>query len=203
MKYFAWFFAIMFVIATVFGIFRYVDYTINIEGYLKRAADANTVELAAENLQFALTEIEARGLTEGTTRVLWHTPTRDVGFWYTNLSASLAELSGVTEASTPLEKSNMLIKPRETLLDQGETKEEITAPAGISMFAVYFSGDGQVEQAGESLSRVLKPGGLLVSVSGVVPPELRRELFAEHYEWIRDGSDDLQAGCFVFSKQAS
>lgn len=68
--------------------------------------------------------------------------------------------------------------------------------------AVYLSGEGNVEQAVQSLTRVLRPGGLFVSVSGVVPPDVRRHLFGD-YQWIRDGSDDLQAGCFVFAKDAS
>jgi SAM-dependent methyltransferase len=75
--------------------------------------------------------------------------------------------------------------------------------------AVYLSGDGNVEQAVENLHRVLKPGGLhrvlnpggiFVSVSGVVPEDLRRSLF-RNWTWRRDDSNDLQAGCFVFQKE--
>jgi SAM-dependent methyltransferase len=62
--------------------------------------------------------------------------------------------------------------------------------------AIYLSGDGHVEQAVAELQRVLRPGGILVSVSGVVPEELRRELFHE-WKWIRDGTNDLKAGCFI------
>jgi SAM-dependent methyltransferase len=67
--------------------------------------------------------------------------------------------------------------------------------------AVYLSGDGNVEQAVENLHRILRPGGIFLSVSGVVPPELRSSLF-EGWTWLRDGSDDLQAGCFVFRKES-
>jgi SAM-dependent methyltransferase len=67
--------------------------------------------------------------------------------------------------------------------------------------AVYLSGDGNVEQAVENLHRVLRPGGIFLSVSGVVPPELRRSLFKD-WTWLRDGSVDLQAGCFVFRKKS-
>jgi SAM-dependent methyltransferase len=65
--------------------------------------------------------------------------------------------------------------------------------------AIYLSGDGNVERAVLELNRVLKPGGICMSVSGVVPGELRREMFQE-WNWIRDGSDELKAGCFVFQK---
>jgi hypothetical protein len=32
-----------------------------------------------------------------------------------------------------------------------------------------------------------------------VPNDLRRTMFAD-YIWIRDGAEDLRAGCFVFQK---
>lgn len=68
--------------------------------------------------------------------------------------------------------------------------------------AIYLSGDGNVEQAVAEFERVLKPGGIVVSVSGVVPSELRQELFdTSRWKWIRDGSDDLKAGCFVLMIQ--
>lgn len=65
--------------------------------------------------------------------------------------------------------------------------------------AVYLSGDGNVERATSELLRVLKPGGVMVSVSGVVPEDLRRQLAAD-VKWLRDGTMDLQAGCFVWQK---
>mmetsp|Transcript_9658 Transcript_9658/g.11049 ORF Transcript_9658/g.11049 Transcript_9658/m.11049 type:complete len:284 (-) Transcript_9658:511-1362(-) len=65
--------------------------------------------------------------------------------------------------------------------------------------AIYLSGGGNVERAANEFERILKPGGVLISVSGVVPLELRKEIFRD-WEWIRDGSDDLQAGCFVLKK---
>lgn len=67
--------------------------------------------------------------------------------------------------------------------------------------AVFLSGKGNVEKAVEELKRVIKPGGYFMSVSGVVPEELRREMFpVQDWEWIRDGSNDLKAGCFVWKR---
>ena len=72
------------------------------------------------------------------------------------------------------------------------------------MDALYLSDetDGNVRKAAEELRRVLKPGGIFMSVSGVVPADLRREMFStETYDWIRDGTEDLKAGCFVWRKR--
>jgi SAM-dependent methyltransferase len=62
--------------------------------------------------------------------------------------------------------------------------------------AIYLSGDGNVELAIQELERCIVPGGILLTVSGVIPPVLRRNLFSK-WTWLRDGTDDLQAGCFV------
>ena len=68
--------------------------------------------------------------------------------------------------------------------------------------AIYLSGDGYVNLAVEELKRVIKQGGIFISVSGVVPQELRRQLFpTDQWEWLRDGSDDLKAGCFVWKRK--
>ncbi|MEK7509744.1 MAG: hypothetical protein AAB605_03450 [Patescibacteria group bacterium] len=65
---------------------------------------------------------------------LYRTPDEDVGFWYRNLSSSLNELKSIPADAAPLEKSNMLMKLRETLVDQGETSVVVTVPPGISIF---------------------------------------------------------------------
>lgn len=112
-----------------------VQFDQNVGGYLKRAADANTIELAKENLSVALKSIKESGMTQGYTSLLWRTPDEDVGFWFQNLSASLKELESARPEATQLEKSNLLIKLRETLLDSGKQGGvEVTAPDGISIY---------------------------------------------------------------------
>jgi SAM-dependent methyltransferase len=79
--------------------------------------------------------------------------------------------------------------------------------------AIYLSSCGEVNEnlklAISELYRVLKPGGVLLSISGVVPEHVRQELFSNEtttdscWEWIRDGGKDLQAGCFIFRKKLS
>ena len=59
-----------------------------------------------------------------------------------------------------------------------------------------------VRQAVQELHRVLQTGAIMVSVSGVVPAALRRDMFGNdnEWKWLRDGSDDKHAGVFVFQK---
>jgi len=115
-------------------IYKSINYSIECGGHLKRAADANTVELAKTEMLTALTFIKSRNMTNGYTSVIFNTPNEDVGFWYQNLSSSLQELNEVAPRSTQLEKSNILMKLRETLLDDGKNGQHVTQPQGISVF---------------------------------------------------------------------
>lgn len=103
-------------------------------GHLKRAADSNTVELATKEIDVAVKYIEDKGLTNGYTSIIFKTPDEDIGFWYQNLKSSLAELKAVPANANQLEKSNVLMKLRETLVDQGDKGVSITAPDGISVY---------------------------------------------------------------------
>jgi SAM-dependent methyltransferase len=68
--------------------------------------------------------------------------------------------------------------------------------------AIYLSGKGKVELAVQELERTLKPDGIFISISGVIPSLVRQSIFT-NWTWIRDGSDDLQAGCFIFCKKTT
>jgi hypothetical protein len=116
-----------------------IQFDRNVEGHLKRAADANTIELAEEELAGVIAYLEQTGMTTGYTSILWRTPDEDIGFWYRNLKASLDELRKAPKEATQLENSNLLIKLRETLVDHGRSIE-VTVPPGASIFpnnAVY------------------------------------------------------------------
>lgn len=110
-----------------------IQFDRNCGGHLKRAADANTVELAKSELATVVMYLEANRMTDGYTSVIYTTPNEDVGFWYTNLKSSLEELMKMSSEASPLERSNMLIKLRESLLDEGKNSTE-TAPSGISVY---------------------------------------------------------------------
>lgn len=106
-------------------------FTQNVTGYLVHAANASSIEIAREELGKALGYLEANNLTSGYTSVLYNTPDEDITFWYKNLKASYDALDGAKEA-TSLEKTNLLLKLRETIMHNGgEGKEKITAPDAI------------------------------------------------------------------------
>jgi len=102
--------------------------------YLKRAGDANTVELASLNLETAKSYLEIRNLTNGIVSIFLRQPENDIEFWYSNISACQNELVNVSPDATQLERSNLLMKLRETLIDSGERGDVITCPEGISVY---------------------------------------------------------------------
>lgn len=100
-------------------------------GYLKRAADSNSIELALEQLNIAVAYLESSGKTSGYTSILYKTPDEDVTFWYHNLKTCQAELQRVTPETTALERSNILLKLRETLVDTSDGATIVTYPSGL------------------------------------------------------------------------
>lgn len=99
------------------------------------------------------------------------------------------------------EKVKLLVRDARSLDDDWTSKYDIIIEKG-ALDAVYLSGKGNVEKAICEFSRVVKPGGYVMSISGVLPEELRKILFRQDtWEWIRDGSEDLKAGCFVFRRK--
>jgi len=109
-----------------------IEFKQHVTGYLKRAADANTIPLAEEELTKAIGYLEKNNLTTGYTSILWQTPDEDIDFWYRNLKASQHELQ-ILQSESALEKTNVLMKLRETLMDSGE-KTSVTVPKGIAVY---------------------------------------------------------------------
>ena len=118
-----------------------VRFELNCTQYIKRAADANTIETAKEELSKAISYAEENNLTEGVVSIILHQPKNDVGYWYKNMTESYAELENLPEDATSLEKTNVLMKLRETLTDDKESGISVTVPGGISIYpynALYF-----------------------------------------------------------------
>lgn len=120
------------IVISGFRISKSVQFKQNVTGYLKRAADANTIKLAHEEVTKALDYLESNQITSGYTSILYQTPDEDIDFWYRNLKATQQELQNLNTESA-LEKTNVLIKLRETLVDSGK-KTKVTVPDGIAVF---------------------------------------------------------------------
>ena len=102
-------------------------------GFLKQAADANSVELAERQLDMVIDYIEKNGLTSGYTSVIYRTEDENIGYWYENLKTCQKELSQ-TKGNSTLENTNVLMKLRESLTDVSEHGTVLTIPSGISVY---------------------------------------------------------------------
>lgn len=116
-----------------FRAMKSIGFKQNVKGLIKRAADANTIEIANDELTKVINYLEANNLTSGYTSILYQTPEEDIGFWYKNLKAAQNELQNLNSTSA-LERTNVLMKLRETLLDSGEKKSKATIPDGLAFY---------------------------------------------------------------------
>lgn len=132
-KYLGYLTFLLFISLIIFRVYSNILIKQSLTGHLKRAADANSIELALSELNIALEYIKKNKLTSGYTSVIYKTPDEDLEFWFKNLKTSAIELEKAKN-STSLEKTNVLLKLRETLLDEGEKGSIITYPKGISLF---------------------------------------------------------------------
>lgn len=115
-----------------------LSFSWNCEEYIKRAADSASPERCGEELDKAIAYAKENDLTYGNTGIIFRTPKGDVGFWYNNLLSArqaLKEVENKDGEAKPnaLERSNVLIRVRETLVDQGNDVE-VTLPPRISFY---------------------------------------------------------------------
>lgn len=120
-------------IVPIICIVRVVVFNQNCGGYLEQAANANSVELALERLNVAIEYVEEHNMTDGYTSVLWKTESDNIGYWYRNLKTCQEELEACVNSSQ-LEKTNVLLKVRESLTDEGKDGTELITPNGISRY---------------------------------------------------------------------
>ncbi len=142
-------------------IYKGVIFDINCTNRIKRAADSNTVELATVEMEAVIRYLETNNLTSGYTSVAYNSPDEDVGWWYSNLKSSLVELRKVTPQTTQLERSNVLIKLRESLLDHSKDGDKVTAPDGISIYP-----NNKAYAWRGYISLLLFAGGILLIIFG-------------------------------------
>lgn len=110
------------------------EWNVNCTGRLKRAADASSIELATKELDSAINYIEKKGTTKGNTSIFFEIPSNDLEYWYTNLCTTREELKNLKPNASDFEKSNMLMKLRETLLDHDKEGESVTHPSYLSLY---------------------------------------------------------------------
>lgn len=108
-----------------------IQFSANCGDYLKLAADANNIDVAEKHLSTAIAYLESNNLTSGHTKIFIYKPSNDIGLWYENLKVAQTQLQEMqTTDYTELEQSNMLMKLRETILNDGGS---LTHPIGISI----------------------------------------------------------------------
>lgn len=118
-----------------YSIIKGVQFNANCGEYLKMAADANSIDIAEKHLSTAISYLETNNLTSGYTKIFIYRPTNDIGMWYENLKTAQTQLREMQNSEyTELEQSNMLMKLRETILDDNSV---LTHPEGISMASIY------------------------------------------------------------------
>mmetsp|Transcript_6513 Transcript_6513/g.11637 ORF Transcript_6513/g.11637 Transcript_6513/m.11637 type:complete len:280 (-) Transcript_6513:68-907(-) len=109
--------------------------------------------------------------------------------------------SDILSFETAAEGVRLLVRDARQL-DEEWTQEFDAILEKGALDAIYLSGDGNLEKAVLELTRVTKTGGVCISISGVVPDDLRRQVFDnQEWDWVRDGTTDLKAGCFVFRRR--
>ena len=132
-KFFVIFILLLFVGLSGYRIYHNIVFKKEVTGYLKRATDASTIDLALKDLQTAIKYLENNNLTKGFTSIIYESPSEDIAFWYQNLKASEAELIKAKNSSS-LEKTNVLLKLKESLSDEGKKSSSVTYPEGISIY---------------------------------------------------------------------
>lgn len=101
-------------------------------GYIKSAANANSIEIAKAELKKAITDIERKKLTSGYTSVLYPTLDENLEPWYKNLKSSFKQIELLNDNSLPpFQKSMVLMNLRVALTDDIHGNK-VTHPKGIS-----------------------------------------------------------------------
>ncbi len=115
-----------------------IQFNIGCGGYLKSAADAPTIELAKIELDTAISYMESENLTSGHSHLIIRNRQADVGYWYTRVKEARLEMDKITSESTDQESNIMLMKLRETLLDEGDSGTVVTTPPHIALFPLQW-----------------------------------------------------------------
>jgi hypothetical protein len=138
---------VVMVLGIGYAIIAGIQFDRKYEGHLKRAADANSLKLAEKELTTAYAYLKQHrldteagrnaGWLDDNTNILYTTPDNQISFHVDNVKASLDDVSSVKamgDKASALERSNVLIKLRESLLDDRSDGHHVTCPTGLSVF---------------------------------------------------------------------
>ena len=111
-----------------------IQFQTNCIQYLQRAVISSTTDLAKENLKVAIDYLNAHNLTKGISSIFLKQPGNDIGFFYNNLTKAYDELNSINDDATSLEKSNVLMKLRESITGNSEGSLRVVYPDGIEIY---------------------------------------------------------------------
>lgn len=120
-------------VSPTYTIVQSVKFNQQCSGYLVQAANANSIDLAKECLGKAIRYAEKNKLTSGYTSCLFKTEGDNIGYWYKNMKFCQEELESAADKSS-LEKTNVLMKLRESIMDS----DQLNIPYGISRYPYNF-----------------------------------------------------------------
>jgi len=122
-------FMIPFIVWGALRMYHATVFSLECGNNLARTAIAADIGMAKQELNVVLTYLEKQKLTDGFTSVLWEDSSQDLGFFYKNLKIAYDELEKVSPEASQLEKTNVLMKLRETVCRKGQ----VIVPSEISI----------------------------------------------------------------------
>jgi len=102
--------------------------------HLRLAANASTVDMAESQLRTAISWLERHKGKTGSTALIYRTPDTDYGYWLANLKASADELRQLGPDSTQTDRTNTLLKLRETIMDNDASGSYVAVPENLATF---------------------------------------------------------------------
>ncbi|MCL2351276.1 MAG: hypothetical protein FWC55_01960 [Firmicutes bacterium] len=127
-------FTLVFIAWAIIRITAYYQFSVGCGQYLRRAATANSISLAASNLDSAIQYLEDRNLTSGQVSIFLKQPQNDITYWYSNLKSAQTGLQNMKSDATQLEVSNELMKIKESLISTTSDGEALILPEGIEIY---------------------------------------------------------------------
>lgn len=109
------------------------EFDVGCGNYLKRAADAPSIQMASDAMDTAIAYCRRHDLTHGNGAIVFKKPEHDIGYWFGQLVSAYEELDQAREEGGELIESNALMKLREVLLDSSASGDSLTLPTNISI----------------------------------------------------------------------